>query len=131
MVSDSDDLVQIPARRLAMELPSGAFRALLEHMSEGVSLSAEDGTIVYTNPAEDRMFGYAPGEMIGQHVSIQNAYPPVENARVVAEVIAELKRSGAWRGEWLNRRKDGSTFVTTSRITAVDIGGAPHRLSVH
>lgn len=130
MVNDPDDLVAIPARRPAKELSLGAFRALLEHMSEGVSLSTEDGIIVYTNSAEDRMFGYAPGELIGQHVSIQNAYPAGENARVVAEVIAELKRSGAWRGEWLNRRKDGSAFVTTSRITAVDIEGAPHWLCV-
>lgn len=35
-------------------------------MSEGVSLSTEDGILVFTNPAEDRMFGYAPGEPIGQ-----------------------------------------------------------------
>lgn len=93
-------------------------RVLLDSMTEGVSLSAEDGTILYTNPAEDRMFGYALGELIGQHVSVQNGYPPEENARIVGEVIAELKRSGAWKGEWLNRRKDGSTFVTASRISA-------------
>jgi len=99
-------------------------------MSEGVSLAAEDGTIVYTNPAEDRMFGYRPGELIGRHVSVQNAYPPDENARIVGEVIAELKRQGHWRGEWLNRRKDGSVFVTTSRISAVEIDGRPHWLCV-
>jgi PAS domain S-box-containing protein len=130
MVSDSDQFVQISTRRRALDLPSSVYRALLEHMSEGVSLSAEDGTIVYTNPAEDRMFGYAPGELIGQHVSIQNAYSPAENAKIVAEVIAELKRTGAWRGEWFNRRKDGSTFITTSRITAVDVEGVPHWLCV-
>jgi PAS domain S-box-containing protein len=99
-------------------------------MTEGVSLAAEDGTILYTNPAEDRMFGYASGELVGQHVSVQNGYPPEENARIVGEVIEELKRSGAWRGEWLNRRKDGSTFITTSRISAVRIEGQPHWLCV-
>jgi PAS domain S-box-containing protein len=104
------------------------YRTLLENMIEGVSLSAEDGTIVYTNPAEDRMFGYGPGELVGQHVSVQNAYPPEQNARLVDEVIAELKRSGHWRGEWLNRRKDGSAFVTTSRISAVEIEGRAHWL---
>jgi PAS domain S-box-containing protein len=77
-------------------------------MSEGVSLSREDGTIIYTNPAEDRMFGYEPGELWGQHVSVQNAYAPEENERVVAAVIEELKRSGSWTGEWRNRRKDGT-----------------------
>jgi PAS domain S-box-containing protein len=111
-------------------LPADAYRTLLDNMSEGVSLSDEDGMIVYTNPAEDRMFGYRPGELLGQHVSVQNAYPPDENERVVASVIAELKAFGFWRGEWRNRRKNGEIFATTSRISAVDVAGRPHWLCV-
>jgi len=90
---------------------------MLGAMTEGVSLSSEDGTIVHTNPAEDRLFGYAPGELLGRHVSCQNAYPPDENARIVA-------------GEWLNLRKDGSIFVSAARITAVEVEGAMHFLCV-
>ena len=67
---------------------------VLERMREGVSVADESGIIVYTNPAEDRMFGYAPGELVGQHVTVQNTYPPEENARIVAEVIAHLKLHG-------------------------------------
>jgi len=99
-------------------------------MTEGVTLATQDGVIVYSNPAEDRMFGYEPGELIGSHVSVQNAYPDDENARVVGEVMAELNRSSAWRGEWLNRRKDGVTFITTSRISSVIVDGRPHWLCV-
>ena len=110
--------------------PSSLTRALLDCMSEGVSLAREDGTIIYTNPAEDRMFGYEPGELLGQHVSVQNAYPTEENERVVAGVIEELKRSGSWTGEWRNRRKDGTEFVTRSRISAVEINGERHWLCV-
>ena len=106
------------------------YRTLLENMIKGVSLSAEDGTIVYTNPAEDRMFGYAAGELVGQSVSVQNAYPPGDHTRIVEEVTAELKRSGAWRGDWLNRRKDGSTFVTTSRISTVELEGRSYWLCI-
>jgi PAS domain S-box-containing protein len=113
-----------------LALPVDAYRTLLDNMSEGVSLSDEDGIIIYTNPAEDRMFGYRSGELLGQHVAVQNAYPPEENDRIVASVIAELKASGSWRGEWRNRRKDGQIFTTTSRISAVDIGGRPHWLCV-
>ena len=103
---------------------------IVESMTEGVSLSVEDGTIVYTNPAEDRMFGYGRGELVGRHVSIQNAYPSGENEARVAEVIATLQRDGRWEGEWLNRRKDGSAFVTESRITAVELDGQTHWLCV-
>jgi PAS domain S-box-containing protein len=106
------------------------YRALLDSMTEGVSLSDEDGTIVYTNPAEDTLFGYERGELIGRHVSVQNAYPEDENQRRVADVIEHLKAHGHWDGEWLNRRKDGGSFVTSSRITAVEIDGRPHWLCV-
>src|SRR3712207_6095216 len=119
-----------PLRLAELASPASLTRVLLDKMTEGVSLSREDGTIVYTNPAEDRIFGYEPGELWGQHVSVQNAYPPEENERVVAAVIAELKRSGSWQGEWRNRRKDGSEFITRSRISAVPIDGEPHWLCV-
>jgi PAS domain S-box-containing protein len=106
------------------------YRALLDNLSEGVSLSNASGTIVYTNPAEDALFGYDPGELLGCHVSVQNAYPEDENLRRVDEVIAVLRSQGQWEGDWLNRRKDGSVFVSFSRITAVEIEGQPHWLCV-
>jgi len=96
---------------------------VLESMTEGVSLSDESGVIVYTNPAEDRMFGYAPGELLGMHVTVQNAYPPEENARVVADVIETLQRTGTWAGEWRNRRKDGTEFYTRAHISALERDG--------
>jgi PAS domain S-box-containing protein len=112
--------------------PAGPIDAavLLDAMTEGVSVASEDGIIVYTNPAEDRLFGYGPGELIGCHVSVQNCYPPEENERLVGEVIATLKSHGVWEGEWLNRRKDGSAFTTASRISAIEIAGRTHWLCV-
>ncbi len=115
---------QIEARRQAEESQRTLVMqaSVLDSMREGVSVSDENGTIVYTNPAEDRMFGYAPGELVGQHVSVQNRYPPDENKRIVDEVIAELRAHGEWKGEWENVRKDGTPFFTRSRITAAEIG---------
>jgi PAS domain S-box-containing protein len=107
------------------------FRSLLESMTEGVCLSTEDGIIVYTNQAEDRMFGYEPGGLLGKHVTALNALPDIESARVVRAVIAELQACGSWVGEWWNKRQDGSTFYTRARITAVEVNGAKHWLCVH
>ncbi len=103
---------------------------LLERMAEGVSLTDERGVIIYTNPAQDRMFGYGPGELVGQHVSVQNAYSPEENARRVEEIITQLRTRGEWEGEFINRRKDGTPFVTRARITALELGGRMHFVSV-
>ena len=103
---------------------------LLECMTEGVSLSDESGSIVYTNSAEDALFGYDAGELIGLHVTAQNAYPLAENETKVAAVIQALKENGKWSGDWRNRRKDGSEFISASTITRVDIDGSPHFLCV-
>jgi len=94
---------------------------ILESMDEGVSVSDENGIILYTNAAEDLMFGYAPGELVGKHVTAQNAYPAGENEKIVAEVISTLNQDGSWNGEWHNKKKDGTLFFTFSRITTLEL----------
>jgi len=92
---------------------------ILESMTEGVSLSDESGVIVYTNPAEDRMFGYGPGELLG-----------MQNLQLVNGIIARLRAEGHWEGELQNRRRDGTPFTTEARISALHLGGKPHWLCV-
>ena len=76
------------------------------------------------------MFGYARGELLGKHVTVLNAYPPAENERIAAEVIAQLRVSGEWIGQWDNIRKDGSPFTTRARITKLVLGGVLHWICV-
>jgi PAS domain S-box-containing protein len=94
---------------------------VLENMNEGVSVSDEEGVIFYTNPTEERMFGYERGELIGKHVSIQNAYAPAENEKIVQSVLSQLKTNGFWSGEWHNIRKDGTSFYTFSNISTLKL----------
>ncbi|MDB6030895.1 MAG: Chemotaxis protein methyltransferase CheR [Verrucomicrobiales bacterium] len=96
---------------------------VLESMAEGVNVSDENGIIFYTNAADDAMFGYGPGELIGKHVSELNTYGPEENQRIVQGIIAELRSVGGWMGEFSNRRKDGTHFTTLARITALESEG--------
>jgi PAS domain S-box-containing protein len=110
-------LRDIQARKLAEDALQMHSRALAS-MAEGVSIIDADGVIVYTNPAEERMFGYEHGELIGKPVTLQNAYPLEESTRLVADLITISQRFGFWQGEWHNRRKDGSTFYTEAHITA-------------
>ncbi|HLV07568.1 MAG TPA: response regulator [Croceibacterium sp.] len=105
-------------------------RVLLDNMAEGVSLSTEEGEICYANAALERMFDCKPGELVGQHVSAYKADAANQNPWIGAPVLAELKSKGAWTGERLNRRKDGDTFVTSSRISAVEIDGKTFWLCV-
>jgi PAS domain S-box-containing protein len=103
---------------------------VLESMTEGVTVSDEEGYIIYANAAEEAMFGYAPGELLGQHVTVQNAYGEEENRRVVSEVIAQLRETGEWSGEFSNKRKDGRKFTTQANITSLEINGRAHWVCV-
>ena len=104
-----------------LNLAPELYLRVLDSMAEGVSIAGEDGIILYTNAAEDRMFGYSSGELIGQHVSVQNAYSIDENLHLVSQVIDRLKAEGVWTGEWRNKRKNGSEFQTFARITTVTL----------
>jgi len=103
---------------------------VLESMTEGVTLSDEGGFMLYTNPALDEMFRYDRGELIGKHVTVLNIYPPDQNARLVSGIMEELKNRGTWEGEFHNQRKDGTSFITAARITALEICGNRYWLSV-
>ncbi|MCK4384195.1 MAG: PAS domain S-box protein, partial [Candidatus Lokiarchaeota archaeon] len=94
---------------------------IIENMSEGVYLiKLDDGTIVYTNPAFEEMFGYNPGEMIGRDVSIVNA--PTEKApeETRNEIVGILKEVGEWHGEVLNIKKDGTPFWCYANVSLFD-----------
>jgi len=94
---------------------------ILLNLSEGVFLiRARDGEIVFANPQFERMFGYAPGELIGRPVSIVNAPGEESPEEVAARIIGELERAGRWDGEVRNVRKDGSVFCCHASVRAFD-----------
>jgi PAS domain S-box-containing protein len=113
-------------RALADEMPAH----VLANMTEAVTVADQRGVLLYTNPAADRLFGYERGELLGKHVTILNNYPPEENRRLTAEVMAHLRARGEWVGEWDNVRKDGSLFTTRAHITTLMLDGGPYWICV-
>jgi PAS domain S-box-containing protein len=111
---------------MALEASSAELKLqgrVLESMVEGVTISNATGTIIYTNPAEDAMFGYLPGELVGMPATIQSPVPPARERRVGAERPDELEDRRGWVGEWGNARKDGTTFTTRARLSPLDVAG--------
>lgn len=47
-----------------------AFEAMFKHASLGIIISNQAGQIIQTNPATDQLFGYQPGELIGQKIEV-------------------------------------------------------------
>ena len=107
------------SRKIAAELRLHSL--ILQNMIEGVQLTrASDSIIVYSNPNFEQMFGYAPGELIGQHVSKLNAPCDRSPLEVAQEIDDALHRQEYWSGEILNIRKDGSQMWCSVRISTFD-----------
>ena len=94
---------------------------ILSNLAEGVYLvRTADLTIAYTNPKIEEMFGYEPGEMLGQHVGIINAPSDIDQEEVARHIESQLKAKGNWNGDVLNRKKDGTLFWCHVNISAFD-----------
>jgi two-component system cell cycle sensor histidine kinase/response regulator CckA len=79
----------------------------LRSISECVSITDMSDNICFVNEAFLRTYGFETHELIGKNISIIRArYNPPE---IVREILPATLRGG-WRGEILNRRKDGSEF---------------------
>lgn len=90
---------------------------VLESISEGVVIYDKDFRILYLNSALEKLFGYEAGEALGQDAMIFNAYKD-EDLELISSVVNEaLDSDGIWMGEWLNKKKDGTQFMTAARLT--------------
>jgi len=94
---------------------------LVDALTDGVVLSNEDGTLVLANRRAEEMFGYRPGELIGNPVEL---LVPV-GARV-AHVIQRagyarepVTRPMASRVRLAAQRRDGSTFPVRVSLSPV------------
>ena len=93
---------------------------IVDSMAEGISLvRPSDGIIIYCNPPFERMFGYEPGELLGQHVTMNNAPGEKSPQETTQEISQSLDESGSWTGEVHNIKKDGTHFWSHANITTL------------
>ena len=89
----------------------------LNHAGEAVAITDTTGRIVYVNRAFEQITGYSRHEVHGQNPRIlASGQTPVEEYRTMWQT---LLAGGIWRGEFINRRKDGSTYPESKTISAI------------
>ncbi len=96
------------ARRLA---------AAIEETDESVVVTDPDGAILYVNPAFERVTGYSVDEALGQNPRILKSGH--QDASFYARLWAMLASGETWRGEFHNRRKDGTIYIEDASIAPV------------
>jgi PAS domain S-box-containing protein len=110
-------LVRDITERKEREQAASRLAAIVESSSDAIVGETLDGTVVYWNPAAERLFGYSAEEIEGR--SIEFLAPP-DRPQEISRTIASIRRGEHVESyETQRRRKDGSlvdVFATASPI---------------
>ena len=89
----------------------------IEASSGSIVITDAAGKIEYVNPAFTRITGYTSEEVLGQNPRIlKTGHTTPEEYEIMWKTI-QTKR--VWRGEFLNRRKNGEVFWESASISPI------------
>ena len=97
--------------------------AVMEAAANAIVITAPDATIQWVNPAFTRLTGYSAAEAIGQTTRLLNSGKQPRG--FYADLWQTVLAGKVWRGEMVNRRRDGTLYTERMTITPVlESGGS-------
>jgi PAS domain S-box-containing protein len=97
---------------------------LLDQIRDTVTATDLEGRITYVNDAQCRALGRSRQELLGQSVTVFGEGP--EGGVTQQHIIEATRTQGEWRGEIVNRDREGREFVVDCRTILVrDDEGRP------
>ncbi|MFO7953263.1 diguanylate cyclase [Thioalkalivibrio sp.] len=102
----------------------------LEVSVDPVLITDPDGTITYVNAAFEEQTGYSRNEAVGRNPRFLQSGQ--QDAAFYREMWETLKRGDAFRGEFVNRRRDGNLMNMEQSISPVTdaYGRITHYVSI-
>jgi PAS domain S-box-containing protein len=95
---------------------------LLDAVEQAVIATDTDGRVLYMNRFAEQLYGWSPSEMLGR--SIVDVLLPADARELGRAAIRDP--SGPRMGDWVLRRRDGSSIVVHAVPTSiVDADGKP------
>jgi two-component system nitrate/nitrite sensor histidine kinase NarX len=91
--------------------------AAMEAVADGIVITDRQGSIQWTNPALTQISGYAAREVVGQSTRIFKSGQ--HDAGYYGQMWTTILSGQVWRGELVNRRKDGSLYAEEQTISPV------------
>lgn len=91
--------------------------AAIDQSPYSLIITDSQGRIEYVNPAFTQTSGYEPEEVLGRNPSMfKSEQTPLQTYK---DLWGHLRCGLSWRGELINRRKDGSVYTEQSLIYPV------------
>jgi PAS domain S-box-containing protein len=108
MIRDISELKRVEAQ---LHLQSTAMQAA----ANGITITDRDGVIQWCNPAFLEMTGYNESELIGN--TLRKIRSGQQSPEYYEEMWQAILSGQIWRGELVNRRKDGRLYTEEQTIT--------------
>ncbi len=89
----------------------------VEQSADSIVITDSSGTIIYVNPAVEKITGYSKRELIGQNPRVLKSGEHDQSFyKALWDTITDGK---TWSGRFVNRRKDGATYKEEATISPV------------
>lgn len=104
---------------LGFDSTDSVYYRCVEDCNEAIMISDTDGNLVYVNPAWSKTYGYSREEAKGQ--SPRLLHSGIQSAEFYREMWAQIRdpKVGHWKGELVNKAKDGTLIPVLLTITPV------------
>lgn len=114
------------------EKKGNIFKILSESISEGIVIVNEKQEIITSNEAADRMFGYVPGELLGENLNIliPREYHSNHHHQVDEFMEKSDPRQMGHGRDLYGRRKDGSSFPVEAGLNPFSIYGSKYVMAL-
>ncbi len=105
-------------------------RKAVEQSANTIVITDLQGTIEYVNPAFERTTGYTKAEALGQNPSLLRSGE--QDEAYYRDLWTRIQSGQTWRGEFQNKRKDGTHYWESATISPVhnDKGEIIHYIAI-
>ncbi len=100
-----------------LEVELTNLRMAVDQSANTVVITDVEGNIEYVNPSFEKCTGYSAAEVLGKNTRIlKSGQQPLDFYR---ELWDSLRSGATWKGQFQNRRKDGTFFFESATISPV------------
>ncbi|HEV2424390.1 MAG TPA: PAS domain S-box protein, partial [Terriglobia bacterium] len=115
-------IAQDVTERIRAEAENMRLAAAIQQSVEAIIITDAAGTIQFVNPAFSQITGYSAGEALGQNPRILKSGK--QDPALYEDLWSTILGGRTWRGEIVNRRKNGTLYSEEMTITPVrDVSG--------
>jgi PAS domain S-box-containing protein len=111
---------QLEVERKRMEQLLRLREAALEAAANAIIITDADGLIEWANPAFSHLTGYSLEEILGRTPSFLKS--GIQDEAFYRAMWEAIRAGSVWRGELVNRRKDGTLYSDEMTVTPVRFG---------